>query len=89
MPSPRALATRLLAASLGTALLAAQTAWACGGCFSMTPPPPPGQQDQQYVVQDAERVLFVQDPATKKATVWVEVRYTGAAQDFGWVLPLP
>ncbi|MBI5608549.1 MAG: DUF2330 domain-containing protein, partial [Deltaproteobacteria bacterium] len=89
MLSPRTLVPRLLAVSTGASLLAAQTALACGGCFSATPPPPPGQQDQQYVVQDAERVLFVQDPATKKAIVWVEVKYTGAAEDFGWVLPLP
>lgn len=64
-------------------------AWACGGCFNMAPPPPPGQQSAQYVVQDAERVLFVVDPVTSKSIVWVEVKYTGAAEDFGWVLPLP
>jgi hypothetical protein len=59
-------------------------ALACGGCFS-----PPGQQNNQLVLQNAERVLFHQDPVTKKSLVWVEVRYTGLAQDFGWVLPLP
>ncbi len=54
---------------------------ACGGCFS---PPGPG-----LVVQDAERVLFHRDPVTKTTIAWVEVRYSGPAKDFGWVLPLP
>ncbi len=54
---------------------------ACGGCFS---PPGPG-----LVVQDAERVLFHRDPITKTTLAWVEVRYSGPAEDFGWVLPLP
>ena len=65
-------------------------AWACGGCFAPAPPgsdprtpAPPG------LVQSAERVLFVQDPATKKTRVWIEIRYNGPAQDFAWVLPLP
>jgi hypothetical protein len=75
-------------------VLALGVAWsvdalACGGCFNQAPPPPPGAQDKAYVVQDAERVVFLRDAATKVSTVWVEVRYTGAAQDFGWVLPLP
>ncbi|HAN30366.1 MAG TPA: hypothetical protein DCQ06_02100, partial [Myxococcales bacterium] len=58
--------------------------FACGGCFS-----PPGQQNNQLVLQNAERVFFHQNPKTGKSLVWVEVRYTGLAQDFGWVLPLP
>ena len=59
-------------------------AYACGGCFS-----PPSPQIDQTVVQNAERVLFLRDEKTKKSTVWVEVRYSGAAKDFGWVLPVP
>jgi len=59
-------------------------AQACGGCFS-----PSTAQTDEVVVQDAERVYFHRDEATKLTTVWVEVRYAGAAQDFGWVLPLP
>ncbi len=59
-------------------------AYACGGCFS-----PPAPQIDQTVVQNAERVLFMQDPATQLTTVWVEVRYSGLAKDFGWVLPVP
>ncbi|MCB9740429.1 MAG: DUF2330 domain-containing protein [Deltaproteobacteria bacterium] len=63
------------------ALLGAAPAWACGGCFS-----PPGPA---LVVQDAERILFVQDPTSGKTTVTIEVRYSGPAEDFAWVLPLP
>ncbi len=75
------LATLLL---ISTSLALPIDAFACGGCFS-----PPGQQNNQLVLQNAERVLFHQDPKTKKSLVWVEVRYTGLAKDFGWVLPLP
>jgi hypothetical protein len=66
------------------AQLSALDALACGGCFS-----PPAPTPDQTVLQDAERVLFVRDPLTKQSTVWVEVRYTGLATDFGWVLPVP
>ena len=76
-----ALGRRWLAALCLIAVLAPLEALACGGCFS---PPGPG-----LVVQDAERVLFHRDPGTKTTTVWVEVRYSGPAKDFGWVLPLP
>jgi len=65
-------------------LLAGTDALACGGCFS-----PPTPVIDQTVRQDAERVLFLRDPLTKLSTVWVEVRYTGLAKDFGWVLPVP
>jgi len=60
---------------------------ACGGCFS--PPPPPGRQNNQLILQDAERVFFHHDPKTGKTLVWVEVKYSGLAENFGWVLPLP
>lgn len=58
--------------------------WACGGCFS-----PPGVQSNQQILQNAERVFFHYDPGTKKTIVWVEVKYSGLAKDFGWVLPVP
>jgi hypothetical protein len=65
--------------------LPARQALACGGCFS-----PPAATVQQTVVQDAERVLFYTHPQDPKRQIaWVEVRYTGLAKDFGWVLPLP
>ncbi|MCB9740085.1 MAG: DUF2330 domain-containing protein [Deltaproteobacteria bacterium] len=56
-------------------------AFACGGCFS-----PPGSSS--LVVQDAERVLFHRD-AGGKTTVTIEVRYSGPAKDFAWVVPMP
>jgi hypothetical protein len=59
--------------------------WACGGCFS--PPPPPGQTAQQLVVQNAERVFF--SVQGKDVLAWIEVRYSGEAKNFAWVLPLP
>ncbi len=65
-------------------MAAAVPAWACGGCVS-----PVSATVQQTVVQDAERVVFVRDEATGTSHVWVEVRYSGLAKDFGWVLPLP
>lgn len=64
----------------------AASASACGGCVS---PPVVGTLDKQQVLQNAERVLFVHDPVTKKSTVWIEVRYSGLAKDFGWILPVP
>ena len=76
---------RLLALSgLLVAPLLAAPAYACGGCFS-----PPTPEVTQTVVQNAERVLFLHDPATQISNVWVEVRYSGQAKDFGWVLPVP
>ena len=63
---------------------ASGSAWACGGCFS-----PENSSSENTVVQNAERVLFVPSAAAGKSEVWIEVVYSGAAQDFGWVLPLP
>jgi len=76
----------LLAAGLFAVLVSISTAsaYACGGCFS-----PPTPTIQQTVVQNAERILFVRNELTKVSTVWVEVRYTGLATEFGWVLPVP
>ena len=70
--------------------LAPSAAHACGGCFSPVVPSAPGvPPNPQAVLQDAERVIFLRDETTKTSTVWVEVRYTGLASEFGWVLPLP
>ena len=93
MPSARPQHLAGLAALACTAaVLWAQPARACGGCFNPPPPPPPtpgAPVISSPVVQDAERVLFVRDEASKVSHVWVEVRYTGLAKDFGWVLPVP
>ena len=91
LPQHRAVAGLAAIASLAVSLWAAP-AVACGGCFNMVPPPPPKPGEpviSSPVVQDAERVLFLRDEVTKVSHVWVEVRYTGLAKDFGWVLPVP
>ena len=61
-----------------------EPAHACGGCFSSSAAAGPGA-----VLQSAERVLFARDPLTKTSLAWIEIRYTGLAQDFAWVIPLP
>ncbi|MBI5607500.1 MAG: DUF2330 domain-containing protein [Deltaproteobacteria bacterium] len=73
----------LLAVVLLATTAASTPAWACGGCFV------PPIDSAAPILQNAERILFVRDPATKKSTVWVEIRYSGPADGFGWVLPLP
>ena len=82
----RLMALLAVVAAATLALLPAE-AMACGGCFS--PPAPGGINSPQTVVQDAERIFFHHDPKTKRSIAWVEVRYSGLAKDFGWVLPLP
>lgn len=74
----RAILAAALALSAG---FAPARAWACGACVS-----PPGPSP---IVQDAERIFFHRDPITKKSTVWVEIKYNGPANDFGWVVPMP
>ena len=76
----------LLAVALGAVVLCfSSAAFACGGCFA----PPTASGASPGVVQTAERVLFVHDAFQALTKVWVEVRYSGPANDFAWVLPLP
>ena len=75
----------LMAVTLSLASLVPGRLCACGGCFS--PPPAPGQTKQQLVVQNAERVFFSMQG--KDLLAWIEVRYSGEAKDFAWVLPVP
>ena len=82
MRRPCPVSLSLLVAFLFAAVaLVPRRASACGGCFVPA--------SQSAVVQDAERILFAFDPATKASVVWVEIRYNGPANNFGWVLPLP
>lgn len=77
--------TKIIATLVTLGLIAqAELALACGGCVY-----PGGDGEKQTVVQNAERVLFLRDNKTKKSTVWIEVNYSGAAKDFGWVVPVP
>lgn len=74
-----------LAASALFVPFAVNEAHACGGCVS--PPLPP--ESPLLVKQASERILFVRDDKNATSTVHIEIRYTGLAKDFGWVLPLP
>ena len=81
--APTTLWTGLTALALGCGLvLPPAQVLACGGCFVPSTASSP-------TVQQSERVLFVRHPKSRLATVWVEIRYTGPANDFGWVVPVP
>jgi hypothetical protein len=71
---------------LFTASLWSASALACGACFAPVPAVP---TDKLQVLQSAERILFVRDDKAKLSTVWVEIKYSGPADQFAWVLPLP
>ena len=72
---------RWLAAAIAGLTLGMQAtpAIACG-CFA---PPSPATP----VVQAGERILFAQDGNT--VTAHIQIQYQGAADDFGWLVPLP
>ena len=59
--------------------LAPNTADACG-CFS---PPDPSVP----IVQAGERILFSQEDGV--VTAHIQVQYSGPAEEFGWLLPVP
>ncbi|MFM2152401.1 MAG: hypothetical protein RL199_836 [Pseudomonadota bacterium] len=58
-------------------LLAAREARACGGFFCNTPTP---------VDQTAEQIVFSQEGG--KGVARVQIRFTGSAPDFGWIVPV-
>ncbi|MEM6733837.1 MAG: DUF2330 domain-containing protein [Myxococcota bacterium] len=72
----------LFAFLLGASFLhQASTALACGGFFFSAVTPQP-------VDQNAERILFrIHDDQT--VTAIVEISYTGEAESFSWVVPVP
>jgi hypothetical protein len=57
--------------------LAAREARACGGFFCNTPTP---------VDQTAEQIIFARNG--DKAETYVQIRFTGQAADFGWIVPV-
>ncbi|MDP3501470.1 MAG: DUF2330 domain-containing protein [Myxococcales bacterium] len=57
------------------------SASACG-CFAQ-----PSVTVSDAVVQAGERILFAVDNGT--VTAHIQIQYSGNAQDFGWLLPLP
>ncbi len=81
----RWLAVRLAALSIGVASVAVVSlvripdARACG-CF--TPPDP-----SVPIVQAGERIAF--QLADGKVTAHIQIQYSGPAEEFGWLLPLP
>ena len=62
---------------LGATAFSARPAGACGGFFCTTFP----------MNQVGERILFVADGET--VTTHVQIQYSGSAEDFAWILPVP
>jgi hypothetical protein len=56
----------------------AKTAAACGGLFCQNSP----------VDQNAERIIFTQNPDGTVSAI-IQIQYTGFAEDFSWILPIP
>lgn len=80
----RWIAAAMAVMAAAAVVLVTQDAAACGGCFA-----PAGPTGDAAILQSAERVLFVRDAKTDTTLVWVEVRYSGPAKDFAWVIPVP
>jgi hypothetical protein len=59
-------------------LMAQHPAQACGGFFCQNSP----------VDQNAERIIFGQNHDGTIST-YIQIQYTGSAEDFSWILPLP
>jgi hypothetical protein len=76
----RATVRAVLVAAAATLTLAAlavpRDAAACGGFFCSTTP----------IDQSAERIIFAQ--RGNEITAWVQVVYSGSAEDFAWVVPV-
>jgi hypothetical protein len=64
--------------ALPASLVAALPALACGGLFCLNSP----------VDQNAERIIFTQNRDGTVSAI-IQIQYTGFAEDFSWVLPLP
>jgi hypothetical protein len=63
---------------LGMLSLSFEPAQACGGLFCQNSP----------VDQNAERIIFTQN-RDGTITAIIQIQYTGFAEDFSWILPLP
>lgn len=71
--------TLLSGGAILVAALTAEPANACGGFFCQQVP----------VDQDAERIVFAYDDATGTIETNVQIFYTGEAEEFAWVVPVP
>ncbi|MEL6185504.1 MAG: DUF2330 domain-containing protein, partial [Myxococcota bacterium] len=75
-PLPWLLPAALL--TTGT-LLDARPARACGGLFC---------QPAQPVIQTGEQILFSVDRTAGTVDAIINIRYSGPAEEFAWMLPL-
>jgi len=69
------------AAALTAALVMSNDAHACGGCFHEANPPQP-----ETTVVTGHRMAFSISPA--RTVLWDQIKYSGTASDFAWVLPV-
>jgi len=69
-----------VAAAFVLALFGREAAVRACGCFA---PPDPSVP----IVQAGERILFAVKDG--QVTAHIQIQYSGAAKDFGWILPLP
>jgi hypothetical protein len=70
----------LLAAAVSvSAVLLPRTADACGGCFA---PPAP----KQVTTVTGHRMAFA--VSQQQTVLWDQIQYSGAPQDFAWILPV-
>lgn len=79
MHNARARITGLLALTAGVLALSADApvAEACGGCFA-----------PQETIQSVTDHRMVMSIGPTQSVLWDQIRYTGAPQDFSWVLPV-
>ncbi len=70
----------ILAGALCAAAINAPRIAAACGCFAAPSPAVP-------VVQAAERIVFARED--NRVVAHIEIQYEGAAEDFGWLIPLP
>jgi hypothetical protein len=72
------LAITLFLTAIILAAFSTQTAAACGGLFCQNSP----------VDQNAERIIFTQNRDGTVSAI-IQIQYTGFAEDFSWILPIP
>jgi hypothetical protein len=71
--------TQAICLALLALLAAPGSAAACAALFS----------PNANVLQSGQSIVFTFDQAQRLVTAYVAVRYTGAAEDFAWVVPMP
>lgn len=80
--------SRYAALCAALSMFAPAAALACGGLFCSVPPDPLVPTPPAPVDQTAENIIFeVNDDET--ITAHVQIAYTGSADDFAWIVPVP